>query len=200
MMTTIPSLTVSKVAEAGNSRRREAPAEDHQREDLEQHLGADHRGVAGRVVLRRDLDHVAADDVDALEAMQDRLGLARGETAGLRCPGAGREGRIETVDIERYVSRPIADDLSRLRHDPLDAHSLDILDVHDGHPGFVREPPEDLGWAADADLDRSLGVEDAGEHRLAERPAMVELGPVDLAHRVAMGVDMDEADRAVMPQ
>ena len=69
-----------------------------------------------------------------------------------------------------------------------------------GHPGFVGEAPEDLGRAADADLDRALGIEHAGEHGLAERPAMVEFGPVDLAHRVAMGVDMDETDRALAPQ
>ena len=35
--------------------------EDGQREDLEQHLCPDHCGVGGRVVLRGDLDHIAAD-------------------------------------------------------------------------------------------------------------------------------------------
>ena len=67
-------------------------------------------------------------------------------------------------------------------------------------PDFVGESPEDLCRAADADLDRPLGVEHPGEHRLAKRPAMVEFGAVDLAHRVAMGVDMDEADGTVPAQ
>lgn len=64
-----------------------------------------------------------------------------------------------------------------------------------GHPGFVGEPPEDFGRAADADLDRAFRVERAAEHGLSERPAVVEFRPVNLAHRVAMGVDMDKADR-----
>ena len=67
-------------------------------------------------------------------------------------------------------------------------------------PEFVGKTPEDLGWAADADLNRALGVEHAGEHRLAERAAMVKFGPVDLPHRVAMRIDVDETDRPVMPQ
>jgi hypothetical protein len=53
-------------------------AEGDEGEDFEQHLRADHRGVGCGVVLRGDLDDVAADDVEALEAVQDRLGLARG--------------------------------------------------------------------------------------------------------------------------
>ena len=68
-------------------------AEDHQREELEQYLGADHCGVGGRVVLRGDLDDVAANEIEAGEAAQDRLRLARREAAGLGCPGAGGEGR-----------------------------------------------------------------------------------------------------------
>ena len=156
--------------------------------------------LRGRVVLRRDLDDIAADDVDALQAVQDRLSLARGQASSLRRSGARREGRVEAVDVERDVGRAVADDLSRLFHDALDADPVDILDVQDGHPGFVGKPPEDLGRAADADLDRAFGVEHAGEHRLAERAAMVKFGPVDLAHRVAMRIDMDEADRPVVPE
>ena len=65
-------------------------AEGDEGEDFEQHLRADHRGVGGGVVFRGHLDDVAADDVEALEAVQDRLGLARGQAAGLGGAGAGR--------------------------------------------------------------------------------------------------------------
>src|SRR6266446_7163968 len=91
----------SRPTQEGRSPPLEARAEDHQGEELEEHLGADHCGVGGRVVLRGDLDDVAADEVDADEAAQDRLRLARGQTAGLRRAGAGRKGRVEPVDIER---------------------------------------------------------------------------------------------------
>ena len=65
-----------------------------------------------------------------------------------------------------------------------------------GHAGFVGELPQIFGRAADADLDRARRVEHAVEHRVAERAAMVELGQVEGAAGVAMGVDMDHADRA----
>src|SRR5262249_56886390 len=52
-------------------------------EDLEHHGGADERGVAGGVEGRRDLDDVAADEVEALQAADQALRLARGEAADL---------------------------------------------------------------------------------------------------------------------
>src|ERR1700730_6212623 len=74
----------SRRTEEGRSPPLEMRAEGHQGEELEQHLRADHRGVGGRVVLRGDLDDIAADEVDAGEAAQDRLRLAGRQTAGLR--------------------------------------------------------------------------------------------------------------------
>src|SRR5208282_4053685 len=119
---------------AGKRKRRLAPtpiemrAEDHQREELEQHLGADHCGVAGRVVLRRYFDDIAADEVDALKAVQDCLRLARCETARFRCAGTRGESRVEAVDIERNIGRSVPDDRARLLDDTFDAESVDILD------------------------------------------------------------------------
>ena len=54
--------------------------------------------------------------------------------------------------------------------------------------------------ATDADLDSAFGVEHAGKHRLAEWAAVVKFGAVDFAHRVAMRVDMDETNWAVLPE
>ena len=66
--------------------------------------------------------------------------------------------------------------------------------MDDGHAAVVGELPQIFGPAADADLDGPLGIEHACQHRLPERPAMVELGPQGPA-RVAMGVDVHQPDR-----
>ena len=67
-------------------------------------------------------------------------------------------------------------------------------------PLVVGKPPENLGRAADADLDRALGVERARQHRLAKRPAMVEFRAIDRPHRVAMRVDVDKPERPLLPK
>jgi hypothetical protein len=57
-------------------------------------LRADHRGIGGGVVLRSDFNDIAADDLEALETVQDRLGLARREAAGFGRAGSRRLGQI----------------------------------------------------------------------------------------------------------
>ena len=94
-------------ASAGSARA-DRRAEHHQAQDLEQHLRPGVGGVGRGVVLRRDLDDVAADDIEPLEPAQDRLRLARRQAADLGRAGAGREGRVERVDVERQVDRPLA--------------------------------------------------------------------------------------------
>ena len=47
-----------------------------------------------------------------------------GEPAGLGRPGAGREGRVEDVDVDREERRPLADDLDRLVRRPRSMPSL----------------------------------------------------------------------------
>lgn len=53
------------------------PAQSHEAQHLEQHLCANLRRGGGRVVLRRHFDHIAADDVDALEPAQERHDFPR---------------------------------------------------------------------------------------------------------------------------
>jgi hypothetical protein len=89
--------------------------------------------VGGGVVLRRHLDEVAADDVDAREAAQDRLGLARGQAADLGRAGARREGRVERVDVEGEVDRPVADHRAGPGDDRRQPHGVDVLGVDTGH-------------------------------------------------------------------
>src|SRR6185295_7163978 len=45
-------------------------ADRHEAQHFEEHLRADLRGVGRRIVLRRDFDHVAADDVESGESAQ----------------------------------------------------------------------------------------------------------------------------------
>ena len=128
------------------------------------------------VVLRRDLDHVAADDV---RAPSGRAGSpaprassgrrspacrcpARRPDRGCRCRRRRRSGRRR---------RP----RGRARSRPAMPRPVDLLGVDHGHAGIVGELPQIFRRAADADLDRALRVEHAVEHRLAERAAVVEL-------------------------
>jgi hypothetical protein len=68
------------------------------------------------------------------EAVQDRLRLARGQSAGFRRAGARGIGRIEAVDIEGDIGGPVTDDCARPLDDPCDAEAVDIFDVQHGHP------------------------------------------------------------------
>ena len=83
-------------------------------QQLEGDGGADQRRVAGLVEGWRDLHHVGADKVEMAEAAHQLQRLAAGEAADLRRAGAGREGRIDGVDVEGEIGRRRADDLPRL--------------------------------------------------------------------------------------
>ena len=67
--------------------------------------------------------------------------------------------------------------------------------MDDGHAALVGEFPQILSAAADTDLDRALGVEHARQHRLPERPAVMELRALEGRARIAMRIDMHHADR-----
>src|SRR5271154_2282345 len=82
------------------------------------------------VVRRGYLHHVGADQVEPSQPAQDAEQLPRGETAGFRRPGTGGMGRVEYVDVDRYIERGIADPLA----DPLDhAGYPDVLELHRPH-------------------------------------------------------------------
>ena len=70
------------------------------------------RGDLGDIVGRRHLDDVHAAEIEPGETAQDRLRLPGDEPADLRRAGARREGRVERVDIEAQIGRPVADDLA----------------------------------------------------------------------------------------
>jgi hypothetical protein len=65
----------------------------HQAEHFEQALRTDLRGVGRRIVLRRDFDHVAADDRRDRQAAQDAEHFTRREPADFGRAGArGKAG------------------------------------------------------------------------------------------------------------
>jgi hypothetical protein len=61
------------------------------------------RRVGGGVVLWRNLDDIASDIVESIEAAQQNRPLARQKAGNLGRAGAGSEGGIETVDVETHV-------------------------------------------------------------------------------------------------
>src|SRR5260221_624928 len=128
-------------------------------------------------------------------ARRVRPRAGRGRPAGLRRAGAWRVDGIGPVDVEGDIGRAVADDLARLGDDALDAELRHVLDMDHRHAAVVGELPEELGRAANADLDGARRVEHAVEHGEAEGAAVMELGALVLARGVAMGVDMDEPDR-----
>jgi len=160
--------------------------EDHQREELEQYLGADHCGVGGRVVLRGDLDDIPRRRCRGRRA---RAGSPAPRAASGRRPRVSRargEGRVEAIHVEGNIGRPAADDRrAPARRRPRCRAGRHPRCATPSCPSRKRIPRR-LGRAADADLNRPLGVEHAGEYRLAKRPAMVEFRAVDLPHRIAM--------------
>ncbi len=54
---------------------------------------------------------------EALEPAQERQRLARRQAADFGRAGAGREGRVEAVDVEGDVDRAVTDQLPRLGDD-----------------------------------------------------------------------------------
>jgi hypothetical protein len=66
-------------------------------------------GDLGVVVGGRDLDDVGADEVEPGERAQRGEQFPAGQPAGLRGAGAGRVRRVEHVDVDGQVDRPVFD-------------------------------------------------------------------------------------------
>src|SRR5258706_6347056 len=96
-------------------------------EDLEHHGGADQRGRAARIEGWRDLDDVAADEVEAGKAAHHDLRLENAHAAAFRRAGTGRVDRVEPVDVEADIGRAVADDAPRLLDDCFGALLVELL-------------------------------------------------------------------------
>ena len=97
-----------------------AAGEGDERQDLEQHLRADLGGVAGRVVLRRHLDHVPAHDIEARATADELHALARDSAPRLpacRCPARKPDRGCRRRTTRRSGHRPQRCGFSRCRRD-----------------------------------------------------------------------------------
>ena len=139
---------------------------------------------------RQHLDHVRADEVQPLGAR-----AARPEQVGRRHParlggaGAGREGGVEHVDVDRQERRAVADDGQRAlerRRDPLRAH----LVHRDRGDALLLLPRELLGAGpvpAQADLGVAARVDVAVADEVVHRRAVRELHAVHAPGRYRCG-------------
>ncbi|MPL83906.1 hypothetical protein SDC9_29865 [bioreactor metagenome] len=177
-----------------------APRHAGQRaEHLEEEVRGDHRGVAGRIVGRRDLDQVAADKVQPGGAADDLEPLHRGQAADLDGAGAGREGRVEAVDVIAEIDRRIADLGADLGHQRRQRGVPALLGL-DAGPALLAAPVEFLAaiaGAAQADLEHLVVDQAALFPRAAERAAMRDGLAEHVLVGVGMRVDMDQRDGAV---
>ena len=123
----------------------------------------------------------------------------RRHPARLRRPGARREGRVEDVDVDREEDGPVADDLDRPPDDLADPELADV--VHEEARDPVLGLPGELGLArpvaAQADLDVAARVDVALLDEPVHRRPVRDLDAEDLGAGVGVGVEVDEADRAV---
>src|SRR5262245_1703445 len=102
-MPLLPGMTVAQQLNA-DLRLEAALAPGHrlgkQAEDLPHYRDAYERGVAAHVERRRDLDDIAADQIEPAQAADHALRLMRCVTADFGRAGTGGVGRIEPVDVE----------------------------------------------------------------------------------------------------
>jgi hypothetical protein len=95
------------------------------------HMGRRRRGDAGMIEGRRDLDHVAADQVDPRQPPQERRLPALDSPPQTGVPVPGRKGRVEPVDVEAEVDRRAPPAPARVRPRP---------------PARAAAPPARRGW------------------------------------------------------
>src|SRR5690606_4459378 len=145
------------------------------------------------------LDHVRADQVGAVQAAQDLQQLAAGEPARLGGAGARCVRRVEDVDVDGDVQRPVADALTQRVH-----HLVHTAPQHvGGGDDAEAEAPVVLQVllavqrAADADVRGRLGVGQPFPQGPAEGGAggvrRVEVG----VPGVGVGVEVEQRDRPV---
>jgi hypothetical protein len=64
------------------------------------HIGSGHgRKLRVRIIRRGNLDNIGRDDMQAVQASQDRAQLSRRPSASLGCACSGRERRVDRIDL-----------------------------------------------------------------------------------------------------
>src|SRR5271155_4240476 len=132
-----------------------------QAENLEHHGCPYQRGVAGLIVRRGNFYDVAADEIESAQAAQEALRFQRGDAADFRRPSSRCIDGVETVNVERYVSGTVADNLAGFFDDSLNTERCELL--HEHHAHAVRQGKLDAIHkvlpAANADLNRAFRVQ-----------------------------------------
>src|SRR5208283_100944 len=139
-------------------------------------------------------------DVKTGERAQQRQSFARREAADLRRSGARRKGGIEAVDVYAHIHRSFADDLERTRGDGGNSERAELLDLDDRHAGCIGELPVEVCRTSNADLNRALRIQHSVEYGQAKGTSVMKFRAVEGAHRVAVRVDVHQADRALAPK
>ena len=150
----------------------------------------------GRVVLRGDLDDVASDEVEAVAAPDDLDPLWPGEAGDLGSSGAGRDGGVETVDVECHVDGTFGELHSYLVHHGDERAVPALLDRYDPRPesGDPIEVVGGVAGAAQSDLHSSLRVDESVIDRVAEPRTMRDRFTEHRSIHVGVGVDVHESD------
>src|SRR5262249_26695729 len=147
------------------------------------------RRVAGRVGHRQHLADIAADDVEALQATDDDLGIAHAEASRFRDAGADAEHGVEAVDVEGDIGRSIAAYAARLLDHGLAPHLLEIVHRDDAHADVIAVLNIVIAeaCAAQPDLDRSLRIDYLLFDQAAKRGRMIDLAAEERIEGVGMG-------------
>jgi uncharacterized protein YecT (DUF1311 family) len=168
--------------------------------NLKKHLCACLSSIGRRVVLRRNLYHVAADDVQACETTNYRLSLAHGQSANLWRASPRCEGGIKAIHIEGKIEAACSDNVAGAVDDGGDTQAVDLLSMNHGHTGFVRELPMIFGRSTNPNLNRSLRIEHAFQNSMPKGTAMMEFASIIRPSGIAVGVDMHKSYRSVPPE
>ena len=167
-------------------------------QELEQDCNCRHTRHAAGIERRRDLDEIRADKIEAAQFAYQAL-----DFEVVRPPGSGvqfpRIGRVEQVDVEREVRGTLAYNHARLLGCPSPSLVVKLLDRNHAHTPVMAELPHIslVQGATNADLDRALRIDEPLFDRPAKRRAVMEARAEIVIARVAIGIDVHQAERSI---
>lgn len=135
----------------------------------------------------------SAPTVQPAQAADQLLGLEAGHAADLRGAGARREGRVEHVDVETHIGRPVAHHPPRFGQGRLDAQFDELFHVDHADAALAGESVvvRRIHRAANADLHRAQRVEQTfldgpAEWRAVGVGVVAEVAVVGIGMRIEM--------------
>lgn len=154
------------------------------------------RGDSGYVIEWRHFNDIAAHDVQVSDFPEDTQELQGREAPCHRRPRSGRKSRIEAINIDCEITRPVTDAAANAITDLLDGKIITGDIVENGHAKRIIHP------GPYTDLNGSACVYDAFSHGFPEHRAMIEeqsvLDRTDIYPRIGMRVELDKRQFAMM--